>query len=198
MTTDYEQDSRSVPLAFVQLPNTFVCTNFAMANMIYYMKGGGMEKAQHFLRICDGRTFYFEAVKELNTILRKVFPTKTFRKVDPNKFDVLETEIPFDRPTIVQLESTGGYATHAIGIMKDVIFDSCNYFTLKRTKENLDHACRPMQFRSVRSVSQLVDDDRTKPGNNPFKQEKEVFQKIPGAKEPPSLTQFAYLRMTID
>ena len=153
-----KQDSRSVPLAFVQLPNTFVCANLAMANMIYYMNGGGMEKARHFLRICDSRAFHFYTVREFNTILRKVFPTKTFRKVDPNKFDVLETVIPFDRPTLVQLENTGGYITHSIGIMRDIIFDSCNHFTLKRTKENLDHACRPMQFRSVISVSELVDD----------------------------------------
>ena len=153
-----KHDSRSVPLDFVQLPNTLVCTNFAMANMISFMIGGGMDKAETFLRMCNGRIFDFEAVKEFNTILRRIFPQKTFKKISQNKFDVLETVIPFDRPTIVLLENTEGFATHTIGIMRDVIFDSCNNFSLKRTIENLDHACRPLKFRSVRSVAHLVDD----------------------------------------
>ena len=41
--------------------------------------------------------------------------------------------------------------------MRDVIFESCNIFILKRTMENLDHACQPMKFSLVKSVGQLVD-----------------------------------------
>ena len=108
--------------------------------------------------MCDNRVFSFETIKALNTILRKIFPQKTLKKLDRNKFDVLTTKISWSTPTIVLLEREGGYATHTIGIMGKVIFDSSNHYSLARTKENLDHACRPMKFRSVQVVAQLVDD----------------------------------------
>ena len=43
--------------------------------------------------------------------------------------------------------------------MGDMIFDGCNDFTLTRTKENFDHACRPSKFDWILAVLEMCDDE---------------------------------------
>ena len=39
-------------------------------------------------------------------------------------------------------------------------FDGCNNFTLTRTKENFDHACRLRNFERVLAVLEMCDDEK--------------------------------------
>ena len=79
--------------------------------------------------------------------------------MEVRNFDILETGRESETPYLVHLVRKDGCRDHCIGLMGDMIFDGCNDFTLTRTKENFDHACRPSKFDRILAVLEMCDDE---------------------------------------
>ena len=119
-------------------------------------------------------------IEVFNRALRDkdLFLKTIFKKLDPNFFDILKTPIPWNCPTIVQLEGNCGFVTHSIELMGNVIFDTSNDYTLERTIENLDHACRSQQgFRKIFTVAQLIYENQGKKRKWSKTKQREKYEK---------------------
>ena len=151
-----------------------------MANMIHFMDNGGHVKARKFHKMMTDIHFDINWIEVFNRTLRDkdLFPKAIFKKLDPNSFDVLKTPIPWNYPTIVQLEGNCGFVTHSIGLMGNVIFDSSNDYTLERSIENLNHACRSQGgFRKIFTVAQLDYENQGKKRRCSKTKQREKYEK---------------------
>ena len=83
---------------------------------------------------------------------------KILKRLKRNEFDIHNTVVPMNAPTIVHMKKKKGCTDHVVGILGSTLYDSCNDFTLSRTSENLDHACRPCEYLKELDVVQLQDD----------------------------------------
>ena len=129
-----------------------------MTNMLYYMNGGGDAIASQFWAEMENIEIRINLIDHFNPTIATIFnKKKILKRLNPETFDIINTPVSFDNPTIVQMQKEDGRINHAIGIMGDVIYDSNNKYTLRRTLENVNHSCRPSTFRRVYKVVQLVD-----------------------------------------
>ena len=152
----YEPSSLQQP--FMQEIGTRACIQITMSNMIYFMSGGGREKAELFYLNTHFKNYGVYWRKELERDLKTVFPKKILKRLNSESFDILGTPVPTSAPTLVHMKKMEGCIDHVVGILDSTIYDSCNDFTLSRTAQNIDHACRPCRFKKVIDVVQLQDD----------------------------------------
>ena len=155
-------DPVSVAQDVFQPQGTYLCMNVATANMLTFMKGAGEEIAKLYMEGGGHKYFSINWKMKMNGLLKSVLPMKywrTMKDLEVRNFDILETGRESETPYLVHLVRKDGCRDHCIGLMGDMIFDGCNDFTLTRTKENFDHACRPSKFDRILAVLEMCDDE---------------------------------------
>ena len=148
---------------YLQPQGSRMCISLAVANMIFFMEGGGKLKSIGYMKNGGYRPLDVDWHRTLNWTLKKVFPKKIWRKrkdSEVRNFHIVETDRSSKIPLLITLEKDCGISDHCIGIIGDTIYDSCNDYTLKRTMENIHHACRPSKFGKIVSIFEMIDNEK--------------------------------------
>ena len=148
------RDEGSVLQRFPQPQGVHTCMPLALCNAL---DGFGEQIwADKLYAVAGKKEYSYNFVEKLKEDVKKACPTMMLACKDLKDFDVLNSAVEY--PTLVLLQKTCGLTDHAVALLGDTIYDSCNDFTLKRTKENFDHACRPCTFGAVWKVLEMVPD----------------------------------------